>query len=63
MGPVEDRVELDLNNVTVGDVRRLDNPVLKSVMLQVKKQMEEEAAGSRDLMQHTSHSVFYSGIF
>ncbi len=62
MAPAEERVEIDMANVTVGDIRQLDHPALKAVMLQVKKQMEEEGTAPRASMQHTSHSVFYSGI-
>jgi hypothetical protein len=63
MAAAGDDPGLDVSNLTVGDIQRLDNPVLKGVLLQVKKQLEEEAAGARDPMQHTSHSVFYQEFY
>jgi hypothetical protein len=62
MAPAEDQVQIDMNNVTVGEIQRLDNPALKNLMLQVKKQLEEEAAGTRSPLS-SDHSVFYSNFY
>ena len=60
MAPTESGAPLDMGNLTVGDIQGLDNPVLKAVLLKVKKHLEEQAAGVREPMAHTSHEVFYS---
>jgi hypothetical protein len=63
MAPADDQVQIDMSNVTVGDIQRLDNPALKALMLQVKKQMEEEATGSRDPLKSANHSVHYLNFY
>ena len=63
MGPAEDRVDLDLNKVTIDELEGLDNPVLKRVLLQVKEHMEEEASRPPESMEYSSfclHEVFYN---
>jgi hypothetical protein len=59
----EDRIDLDLNKVSVKELEGLDNPVLKRVLLQVKKHLEEEATDappSMDYYSFNSHNVFYN---
>ena len=59
----EDRIDLDLNKVAVKELEALDNPVLKRVLLQVKKHLEEEATdapASMDYYSFNSHNVFYN---
>jgi hypothetical protein len=63
MTPAEEPVQIDMNNVTVGDIQRLDNPALKTLMMQVKQQLEEEAAGAQDPLKCTSHSVHYLNFY
>lgn len=63
MTPPEDQVQIDMSNVTVGEIQQLDNPALKALMLQVKQQLEEEEAGSRDPLKSANHSVHYLNFY
>ncbi len=63
MTPAEDQVQIDMSKVSVGDIQRLDNPALKTLMLQVKQQLEEEAAGTRDRQKTANHNVFYLSFY
>jgi len=59
----EDRVDLDLNSVTVDELTGLSNPVLKRVLLQAKKRMDDEASGSAESAEASKfclHNVFYN---
>jgi hypothetical protein len=59
----DDQVQIDMGNVTVGEIQRLDNPALKEIMLQVKKQLEDEATGSPERPKNTVHNVFYLSFY
>jgi hypothetical protein len=63
MVETEDRIDLELSTVTVNELEGLDSPVLKHVLLQVKKHLEQEATDappSTDYYSFNSHSVFYN---
>jgi hypothetical protein len=57
-----DGVRFDINDLTVGEIRQLDHPVLKDVLLRVRQQIEAEASGAHEMAQHYSHVNFYSSI-
>jgi len=63
MTPAEDRVQIDMSNVTVGEIQQMDNPALKALMLQVKQQLDEEAEGARDPLKSANHSVHYLNFY
>ena len=63
MESAEGGVELDVTNLTVSDIRQLDNPVLREVLLKVKQQIEAEATGSEGLTEHTVHAEHYQNLF
>lgn len=53
---------LDVGALSADELRRVDNPVLKDVLQRVRKQIEDESKGSRDVTAHYSHVNFYSSI-
>ncbi len=59
MESTEGEVQFDLSQVTVGDIGRVDNPLLKDVLLKVKECLEREPRPGGPL-PHTEHSVHYS---
>jgi len=59
MESTDSAVQFDLSDMTVGDIGRVDNPLLKSVLLKVKEHLEREPSPG-DPLRHTEHSVHYS---
>jgi hypothetical protein len=55
----DDEVHFDLSQVTVGDIERVDNSLLKAVLRKVKEHQEREPRPG-DPLRHTEHSVHYS---
>jgi hypothetical protein len=49
--------KVDLRNMSIDEMRRVNNPVLREALLEVKEQMQQELSQSYvSHSQHSSHS-------
>ena len=54
---VRDIVDVDLQNVSISELRQINNPVLRDALLAAKEQLTQELNSSYiSHSQHTSHS-------
>jgi hypothetical protein len=58
----DNAVQFDISKLTVAEIRQLDNPVLREVLLKVKERVEAEPSRHPDVMQYNSFSNFNSSV-